>query len=229
MSGARLSGSMGRARGFAVVCLAVCWSVHLPAHAQTPPGTDDQPYEEIIGRQEITYFDPAKFGMTKVETPDRLYDLLTQAQRCPPGQTAKRKTPCAFISYAPPGTNEAAYQQSLRPVFKVVSPEAIWTMMAGGPALVGVKNLEGARDLTDPNDPDRKSYAPVAVVGTQENEAACKAGRTCVDTGFFGKLVDEVRILSDGCVQEIWDKKVKVSEPGEQSRCRYRTDSDIRK
>jgi hypothetical protein len=211
-----------------VVCASLLLA--LPAQAQTPSRDEDvQPYEEIIGRQ--VYFDPAKFGMSKIETPDRFYDLLTRPERCPPGEPlakTKRKTACAFISYAPPGTNEAAYTKSLRPVFRVVSPDEIWTILDSGLARVSVKKLESVRDLKDPNDPARnRPYTPVAVVGASENEAACRARRKCVDTKFFRALIDDVGILTDGCVAEIWDSKGGASGAGEQSRCRYRTDRDF--
>jgi len=209
--------------------------IALAANAQTPPGDGfDHTYDEIIGPQKIPeLFDPAKHGMTIVENPDRFYELLTEADRCPPKKTAKPRVPCALISYAPPGTVEAAYSQSLRPVFKVVDEDTIWTFLNGTLALAGVHDLWNVQDLTDPNDPDRPTYDPTALVGQEENQEHCakSGGLACVEERHFLTFVRQAQILTPGCVDEIWNNRGQggPTDSGQQSRCRFLKRADIKK
>lgn len=195
-----------------------CFS--LVAEAQAPPAKhDDEASEEVIELDTPGYFEPGKYGMTILTTPSQLGSALESL--CPKGKMAKSKTMCAFISYAPTETSQEAYQQSLRPIFRA-SGGGYWTFIGGTLTLASVATLAYATDLTDANEPGRKDpYPATALVGFETNEQRCLEGLQCVDLSFFTALVNDTRILTSACVDEIWNKRGGSSDAGSQNRCRF--------
>lgn len=203
-----------------IAVLAACLA---PAEAQTP-SLDESEGDAIVRFEpdRPDYFDAAASGMTEVSAPGQLYSLLESFCR-PDNSAHKAGMPCAYISYAPPGTSREAAQDSLRPVFRVLSQERIWTFYDARVALVTRSVLENATDLRDTNDPARtEPYVPTAVMGATENERRCKAGLPCIDTSFAVALFSDRTILTPGCIQEIWHRGGGPRGPGEQSRCRFK-------
>jgi hypothetical protein len=217
---------------FSVIASAVL-SLALPAHAQTP--TDDgydHTYDEIIGPQKLPdLFDPIEHGMEPIESHDQFYAQLIQPGRCPPGKTQRKRVPCAMISYAPPGTFEEAYPRSLRPVLKVESESSVWTFVNGGLVHISIDELWGLQDLSDPTNPERSSYDPTALVGYEENREHCATSRnqTCLKEEYFLFLAQQSEILTPGCVDEIWSRKGGATGAGAQSRCRFKTSTEVSK
>jgi hypothetical protein len=195
------------------------------AGAQPPADEDTGP--DVLWTSVENLLGPEDLGMKKLSAGDDLYEALTGSRRCNPEKPSKPREPCAFISYAPSGSNEEAYANTLRPVFRIFSRDKVWSVVDGRLARISVDQLEVARDLREPSgDPTDKAYPAVGVIGWAENLDRCKAKKKCIDMTYYQKLVSEVGILSDGCVEEIWNPKSGATGVGEQSRCRYSTDRD---
>jgi hypothetical protein len=211
--------ALGICAAVALVCITSAGS------AQTPPSDGyDRTYEELIGPQKLpTLFDPEKYGMQKIDRPEDLFSLLTRKGRCQPGKTVKSGVPCAYVSYASPGTREDAYRESLRPIFKVESEDHIWTFLNSRLSLARIDDLLNVEDLADASGPERRtSYRPTALVGYDENQANCARsdGKSCVDAAHF-LVFNRKKLLTPGCMDEIWNKRGGATGSGHQSRCRF--------
>lgn len=146
--------------------------------------------------------------MRTLSSADELYEELTKPGRCPEQEVRDRAVPCAFLVY--PGG------KALRPVFKVMGARAIWTFLDTKLAKASIETLWNAADLIDPSG-ERARYAPVAVVGREEN---CKEGVLCLEDN-FSMFVGKHDILTPACIEEIWNQKSGPTDSGYQSRCRY--------
>gem|GEM_PF-5713137 len=196
--------------------------VLLLSFQQPPDEVDDGP-DVLWVSEEPSSFDPATLGMQPVQDPTRLFELLTADGRCPVRKVQKAPTPCALISYAPPGTDQAAYENSLRPVFKVESRDAVWTFIDGKLVKTSISKLISVSDLNDQNDAERVSYSPTAILGYQENRSSCSRASDSMCLAernfmWFGRRPD---ILTPGCIEQIWKPKGGPRDPGEQTRCKF--------
>lgn len=184
------------------------------------PPADDTP--DVLWRSVDHLVGPEDLGMTQLSKPSDLYTALTATGRCDEGSKANAGTVCALISYVPLGADPKAYDKTLRPVFRVSSSERIWTIIDGKLARVSASSLEIADDFRDQG----ASVPPlpvIAVAGVRENEDRCNADLPCVDISYYLQLIDEVGILSNGCVDEIWNPKGGPTDVGAQKRCKYVT------
>ncbi len=195
------------------------------ASAQPPADEDEGSGPDVLWTSVENLLGPEDLGMKKLSAGDDLYKVLTASRRCNPDKASKPREPCAFISYAPSGSNVEAYANTLRPVFRIISRDKVWSVVDGRLARVNVENLAIARDLREPSgDPTDKAYPAVAVIGWTENLDRCKSKKKCIDMAYYQKLVSEVGILTSGCVDEIWNPKGGATAIGEQARCRFSTD-----
>jgi hypothetical protein len=193
-----------------------------------PPADDEDSGPDVLWTSVENLLGPEDLGMKKVSAGDDLYKVLTGSRRCNPEKASKPREPCAFISYAPSGSNEEAYTNTLRPVFRIISRNKVWSIIDGRLARVSVDNLAVARDLREPSgERTDKAYPAVGVIGWTENLDRCKSKKKCIDMAYYRKLLSEVGILSSGCVDEIWNPKGGATGVGEQSRCRFSTDLDF--
>lgn len=209
--------------GFFAAASVLCLTVSM-AQAQPPParGYDDT-YADLIGPQPLPdLFDPGDLGMARVDDPQKLLELLTHEDRCPPRKRGTSGIPCALISYAPEKTLKESYASSLRPVFRLEGDERVWTFLDTELSLVQISNLWEVSDLHDANLPG-VTYRPTAVVGYEENNANCsrRGPEKCVDPSHF-KMFVEWGYLTPACLDEIWNgRRGGASGVGVQSRCRF--------
>lgn len=190
-----------------------------------PPVDDEDTGPDVLWTSVENLLGPEDLGMKKLSPGDDLYKALTASGRCDPGKPSKPREPCAFISYAPSGSNEEAYTNTLRPVFRIISRDKVWSIVDGRMARISVENLAVAKDLREPSgEATDKAYPAVAVIGWAESVERCKAKKKCIDMSYYQKLVSDVGILTSGCVDEIWNPKGGATAVGEQARCRFTTD-----
>lgn len=204
-----------------LACLVVLISP-IFADGQPPDDGYDRTYEEIIGPQKLAeIFEPTTLGMQWVEDSDELFDLLIADGRCPVGKRQDPGAPCALISYAPPNTRVDAFENALRPVFRVESASRVWTILDGSLALVDVSKLLATTDLLDSGS-GPMTYVPTALIGYRENTANCeRLGRDhCLDSDNFSQYL-ESGFLTLACKEKIWSRRVGPTGVGQHSRCRH--------
>jgi hypothetical protein len=194
-------GSAMRRALAAVALLSVSFAAGASAQPPEPDNEIVDPWEDVLGVRTLPDTAPGSITPdfhSDIPDADALYKLLTEPGRCPPRKPAPRRIPCAFIAYS--SLDQAS--PVLRPIFKIVGPKTIWTFLDSKLAEVTIDDLWLADDVRDAGG---QSYAPMAVVGFQENQANCKlAGQTCVADHHFRMFVDRTDILTRGCAGEIW-------------------------
>ena len=150
----------------------------------------------------------AKFGayFGYFETVDELKAELAKPGRCPAGQPATIRQPCALIMYSPLNPRAGAKTIYFRPVFLVTAKGEAWTAYSGDRGLrkVKLKDLYGnARLPNGVNSKEMDDYLPFALVGNFENAQRCAAhSAMCLNhESLFGAYT---RDISPTQVHQIW-------------------------
>ena len=123
-------------------------------------------------------FDPANYSLVTFDDPRDLYKLLTQEGRCPPNKLAEPKQPCALILYTLVDDTKDGRHANFKPVFKVVSKDAIWAIHDKKLQKVGIENLY--HDEDEIIGAKKSAYRSVALIGNAENKANCEQTRPCL-------------------------------------------------
>lgn len=155
-------------------------------------------------------FDPAKYSLVTFSDTSDLYDLLTQPGRCEPGKTAAPRQPCALILYRPVSEGEGTLAANFKPVFKVVSRNAIWAIHDKELQKVKIDNLY--YDEEQIIGKKKAVYSSVALVGNAENDANCAAGKACLGHLVKQNMFGMYNSMPDSVVIVIWGQGMK--DPG---------------
>jgi tetratricopeptide (TPR) repeat protein len=155
-------------------------------------------------------FDPAKYSLVAFSDPLDLYDLLTQPGRCPPNKMAEPRQPCALILYRPVEDTADTLAANFKPVFKVVSRNAIWTIHDKELQKVKIENLY--YDEEQIIGKKNTIYNSVALVGNAENDANCAASKPCLSHLVSQDMFRMYGNMPDRVVTVIWGEGMK--DPG---------------
>jgi hypothetical protein len=176
----------------------------LPASAQIAEGG------AVEAVDPAATLDPSKYGMTAFDDPQKLYGLLTQEGRCPPGKMAEPRQPCAMIFYRRLDEDGKGYGATFKPVFKVVSANTIWAMHDRKLKKVRINELYF--DEPEIRGQPRGRYSSVAIIGNAENRANCEEGRPCLSHLVAEDLFMQYGKIPDSVVNVLWDTGMK--DPG---------------
>ena len=147
-------------------------------------------------------FDPAKYSLVAFGDPDDLYDLLTKESRCQPNKTAAPRQPCALILYRPADDSGGSLAANFKPVFKVISRNAIWAIHDKQLQKIKIDNLY--MDVVDVIGGKRTSYESVALVGNAENAVNCAQGKPCLGDLVSEDMFNMYRNMPESVVKVIW-------------------------
>ncbi len=155
-------------------------------------------------------FDPTKYSLVTFDDEHDLYDLLIKEGRCEPKKTAEPRQPCALILYRPEEGSEGGLSANFKPVFKVISRDAIWAIHDKKLQKVRIDDLYF--DIDDIIGRKRAAYRSVALVGNAENLANCNQGLTCLRDLVVQDMFSMYSNMPDSVVQVIWADGMK--DPG---------------
>jgi tetratricopeptide (TPR) repeat protein len=155
-------------------------------------------------------FDPANYSLVTFDDPRDLYKLLTQEGRCPPNKLAEPKQPCALILYTLVDDTNVGRQANFKPVFKVVSKDAIWAIHDKKLQKVGIENLY--HDEDEIIGAKKSAYRSVALIGNAENKTNCEQARPCLASLVSQDMFRMYSNMPDSVVEVIWGAGMK--DPG---------------
>jgi tetratricopeptide (TPR) repeat protein len=147
-------------------------------------------------------FDPAAYSLVTFSDTNELYDVLTQAGRCPPKKTAEPRQPCALILYRPTCDTSDGRAANFKPVFKVESRKSIWAIHDKQLQEIRVEDLYF--DNVDVIGAKRATHISVALVGNAENRANCDQGLPCLKHLVTEDMFRMYGNMPDSVVKVIW-------------------------
>ena len=160
-------------------------------------------------------FKPADYGAATIHSLSDVYRLLTEDNRCPPGYKPEREEPCALIAYAPEEDKPGTYKQYYRPIFGVVSKNAIWAMIDNSMAVVSPKALWAPVEVENTMTRGVKdTYRALAVVGNRENLENCNQARACLPHKELFLHFRDLKALPRKFIEDYWGKP-KMVDHGE--------------
>jgi hypothetical protein len=152
-------------------------------------------------------FKPADYGAATIHSLSDVYRLLAEDNRCPPGYKPEREEPCALIAYAPEEDKPGTYKQYYRPIFGVVSKNAIWTMIDNSMAVVSPKALWAPVEVENTMTRGVKdTYRALAVVGNRENLENCNQARACLPHKELFLHFRDLKALPRKFIEDYWGK-----------------------
>lgn len=155
-------------------------------------------------------FDPTKYSIVTFQDKHDLYDLLIEEGRCELKKTAEPRQPCALILYKPEEGSEGGLAANFKPVFKVISRDAIWAIHDKKLQKVKIDDLYF--DIDEIIGRKRAAYLSVALIGNAENQANCDQGLTCLRDLVVQDMFRMYSSMPDSVVEVIWGDSMK--DPG---------------
>ena len=181
---------------------AVAVPVSAPASATPLPEAGVVPASKDL--------DPADYSLVTFDDPHDLYELLTQEGRCPPNKLAEPRQPCALILYMRVDDVGDGRQSNFKPVFKVVSKDAIWAIHDKKLQRVRIENLY--HDEEEIIGKKKSAYRSVALIGNAENKTNCEQARPCLASLVTQDMFRMYSNMPDSVVEVIWGSGMK--DPG---------------
>ncbi len=155
-------------------------------------------------------FNPSDYSLVAFDDLRDLYKLLTEEGRCPPNKLAEPRQPCALILYTRVDDASNGRQSNFKPVFKVVSKDAIWAIHDKKLQKIGIENLyHDEEKIIGKKD---NSYRSVALIGNAENKANCEQARPCLAGLVSQDMFRMYSNMPDSVVEVIWGSGMK--DPG---------------
>jgi hypothetical protein len=188
----------------AIAAAAPAPATAAPTAAKTAPAS-----APVASLGVVKNFDPKAYNIVTFKEPRELYNLLTQEGRCPPNKLAEPRQPCALILYKPVKGKDAGdgLDLNFKPVFKVVTKNAIWAIHGKKLQKVQIEDLYF--DEEEIIGRGKTSYLSVALIGNAENKANCEQGRPCLANLVVQDMFQMYKSMPDSVVDSLWDLRMK--------------------
>jgi hypothetical protein len=115
-----------------------------------------------------------------------------------------------LILYKPEEGSEGGLAANFKPVFKVISRDAIWAIHDKKLQKVKIDDLYF--DIDEIIGRKRAAYLSVALIGNAENQANCDQGLTCLRDLVVQDMFRMYSSMPDSVVEVIWGDSMK--DPG---------------